>query len=450
MRATLERADAVQPQLNCMMAMCHDDAMREARDAEAAILRGDSIELLHGLPFTVKDLVNTRGVRTTFGSVIHKDNIPDEDAVCVARMKRGGAILIGKTTTSEFGAKCLTDGPLFGRTANAWDHSRTSGGSSGGAAASVAGGVTALAIATDGGGSTRIPAACNGVVGLKQSLGVVPHSQVQDAFGNYTYVTPMTRNVADTALMMQAMAGAHSSDPWSQAFEPPRYHDLLHAVQEPFRGRVIAICDVPPGRPLAKDVRAAYECALKTLESLGARLVPFDGSSLDVEGIWRVINHTSWNGRFKPLAEKHGDVMSPSMLQQLALVRDVDGVTLQQAMFERTALYRRVEGLLHDCDFLFTPTLSRTAPSIDQDLFGALEIDGQSFPEVRPNWFPWTMAFNLTGHPAISLPCGSASDGLPVGMQLVGRFKQELPLLQAAQAFESAHQPLRPLPLVAQ
>ena len=133
----------------------------------------------------------------------------------MARLRAAGAILIGKTTTPEFGSKCLTNSPLFGRTRNAWSRERSSGGSSGGAAVAVASGLAPLAVATDGGGSTRIPAACNGVVGLKQSNGVIPHSQVQDAFGNQTYVTPMTRDVADTALMMQAMAGEDASDPWS-------------------------------------------------------------------------------------------------------------------------------------------------------------------------------------------------------------------------------------------
>ena len=168
-------------------------------------MAGEPVDLLHGIPFTVKDIVNTKGVRTTFGALPYKDNVPDQDAVAVARLRAQGAILIGKTTTPEFGSKCFTDSPLFGRTRNAWSAARSSGGSSGGAA--VASGIAPLAVATDGGGSTRIPAACNGVVGLKQSIGMIPQSQVQDAFGNQTYVTPTTRTVADTALMMQAMAG---------------------------------------------------------------------------------------------------------------------------------------------------------------------------------------------------------------------------------------------------
>src|SRR5882724_8335873 len=214
-RAVLERAERLQPSLNCFITLCGDEAMAEARNAEREVMAGRPLGLLHGIPFTVKDLVDTRGVRTTFGALPYKDNVPDHDAVAVERMRAQGAILIGKTTTPEFGTKCLTDSPLFGRTRNAWSKTRSSGGTSGGAAVAVATGLAPLAIATDGGGSTRIPAACNGVVGLKQSNGVIPHSQVQDAFGNQTYVTPMTRTVADTALMMQVMAGEDASDPWS-------------------------------------------------------------------------------------------------------------------------------------------------------------------------------------------------------------------------------------------
>lgn len=444
----LRRADALQPHLNCFITLCHEQAMEQARQAEQALMRGEGVGMLHGLPFTVKDIVDTANVRTTYGSLLHRDHVPAHDALAVARVRQAGGILIGKTTSSEFGAKCMTDAPLFGSTRNAWDPARTSGGSSGGAAAAMAAGIAPLAIATDGGGSTRIPAACNGVVGLKQSLGVVPHSQVQDAFGNYTYVTPTTRNVGDTALMLQAMTGAHGSDPWSLGVPAQRYFDDLQPGGD-LRGKRILFSATPAGRPIAAGVAAAFEAALATLRSMGAELEEMSGEGYDVEPVWRVINHTSWRGRFAPLAEAHADQLSPSLLQQLALVEHVDGVAFQQAMFARTALFRKVQAQLETHDFIFTPTLSRTALPIDQDLFGSIEIDGQAFAEVRPNWFPWTMPFNLTGHPAISLPCGAGSDGLPIGMQLVGRFREDLQLLQAASAFEANHRPANPLPVLA-
>jgi aspartyl-tRNA(Asn)/glutamyl-tRNA(Gln) amidotransferase subunit A len=436
-RAVLARAERLQGELNCFITLCADEAMAAAKAAERDLLGGKPPGLLHGIPFTVKDIVNTKGVRTTFGAVPYKDNVPDQDAVAVERMRAQGAILIGKTTTPEFGTKCLTDSPLFGRTRNAWSAARSSGGSSGGAAVAVATGLAPLAIATDGGGSTRIPAACNGAVGLKQSNGVIPHSQVQDAFGNQTYVTPMTRTVADTALMMQAMAGEHASDPWSMGSSDWNFIDGS-APHGDLRGRKIAFCLAPPDRPVAADVASGFRQALTRLEQLGAELEEMPGDGFDVEPIWRAINHTAWRARFETLAADHPDELSDTFKKQLALATDVRGVDYQQAMFDRTTLFRRIQALLQQADFLTMPTITRTALPIDQDLFGTIEIDGQVLNDVRPHWFPWTMPFNMTGHPAISLPCGFGRDGLPIGIQLVGRFRGDIELLRASALFEAS------------
>jgi aspartyl-tRNA(Asn)/glutamyl-tRNA(Gln) amidotransferase subunit A len=436
-RAVLDRAERLQPELNCFITICRDEAMAQARAAEQALMRGDPLGLLHGIPYTCKDIVNTRGVRTTFGSKLFEHNVPEQDAVAVARLRAQGAILVGKTTTSEFGAKCFTDAPLFGRTRNAWSAQRTSGGSSGGAAVAVAAGIAPLGVATDGGGSTRIPASCNGVVGLKQSNGVVPHSQAEDVFGNATYVTPMTRDVADTALMLQAMAGEDASDPWSIGQAVPDYIQSARPEGD-LRGKRVLYCAAPEGRPLAAEVAVAFDQALARLRALGAELAEMPSARFNVEPLWRTINHTAWRARFGEMARQHPDLLSPSLLQQLALVSDVSGVDYLRAMFERTQLFRHVQSLLRDSDFLVMPTLSRTALPIDQDLFGTIEIDGRILPEVRPNWFPWTMPFNLTGHPAMSMPCGFSTEGLPIGIQLVGRFRQEAGLLRLAALLEAA------------
>lgn len=436
-RAALARAEALQPELNCFITLCGDAAMAEARAAERKVMSGEPLGLLHGIPVTVKDIVNTRGVTTTFGAVPYKDNVPAEDAVAVAKLRSAGAILIGKTTTPEFGSKCLTDSPLFGRTRNAWSAERSSGGSSGGAAVAVASGIAPLAIATDGGGSTRIPAACNGVVGLKQSNGVIAHSQALDAFGNQTYVTPMTRDVADTALMMQAMAGEDSSDPWSIGVPVP---DFIGSAtpRGDLRGQKILFCASPPGRPVSADVAASFKAGLDRLASLCAELEEFSGEGFDIEPIWRAINHTVWRTRFSKLVAEHGAALSETFLKQVALASDVSGVAYQEAMFARTALFRRVQSLLARAQLLVMPTITRTALPIDQDLFGTIEIDGRHFDSVRPHWFPWTMPFNMTGHPAISVPCGFGSDGLPIGLQLVGRFRADAELLRVSALFEAS------------
>lgn len=437
-RAVLDRAARLQPKLNCFITLCADEAMRDAKAAEQAVMQGEPTGLLHGVPYACKDLVNTKGVKTTFGSLLFADNIPAEDATATARLRQQGAILIGKTTTSEFGAKCLTDAPLFGRTRNAWHPDRTSGGSSGGAAVAVATGLAPIGIATDGGGSTRIPAACNGVVGLKQSIGLVPHSQAEDVIGNLTYVTPISRTVADTALMLQAIAGEDACDPWSAGAEAA---DYLQAVQSArnLRGKRFLFADVPPGKPIASDVASCFESALGLLRDLGADLAEMAPTpAFDVEPLWRTINHTVWKARFGQMAEEQPDRLSPSLLQQIALANDYTAVDYQRANFARTRLFRHVQELLRDHDFIVVPTLARTALPIDQDLFGKLEIDGRHFDEVRSNWFPWTMPFNLTGHPAITIPCGFGRDGLPIGLQLVGRLRRESDLLAAASVFEAA------------
>ena len=437
-QAVLDRAARLQPELNCFITLCADEAMAAARAAEQDVMAGRPLGLLHGIPFTVKDIVNTRGVRTTFGAAPMRDNVPAEDAVAVARLREQGAILIGKTTTPEFGSKCLTDSPLFGRTRNAWSAERTSGGSSGGAAVATASGIAPLAIATDGGGSTRIPAACNGVVGIKQSNGVIPHSQAQDLFGNQTYVTPTTRTVADTGLMMQVMAGEHACDPWSIGMPKPDYVEAA-AAQGDLRGRRILYCLAPPGRPVAADVARAFEASLAKLAGLGAELEPFSGEGFDIEPVWRAINHTVWRTRFAPIVERHRDALSPTFVRQVESAAQFSGVEYQQAMFERSKLFLRVQALLERGDLLAMPTITRTALPIGQDLFGTIEIDGQHYENVRAHWFPWTMPFNMTGHPAISLPCGFGSDGLPVGFQLVGRFRADADLLRVAALFEAAH-----------
>jgi aspartyl-tRNA(Asn)/glutamyl-tRNA(Gln) amidotransferase subunit A len=435
--AVLARASRLQPELNCFITLCADQALDAARAAEQMVMSGEPIGVLHGVPFTVKDIVNTREVRTTFGAVPFAHHVPEQDAVCVARLKAQGAILIGKTTTPEFGSKCLTDSPLYGRTRNAWHAKRTSGGSSGGAAVAVASGLAPLAVATDGGGSTRIPAACNGVVGLKQSQGVVPHSQAQDLFGNQTYVTPTTRTVPDTGLMLQAMAGPHTCDPWSVGIPTDDFESAARSEGD-LKGRHFLYCLAPPGRRVSADVARAFEASLATLASLGATLEEFSGDGFNVESIWRAINHTVWRTRFAALTEQHGSAFSETFLRQIASAEAVSGEEYQRAMFERSALFGRVQELLARADFLAMPTLMRTALPIDQDLFGTIEIDGVAYENVRAHWFPWTMPFNMTGHPAISLPCGFGDDGLPIGLQLVGHFRKDAALLRAAALFESA------------
>ncbi|HKV00026.1 MAG TPA: amidase [Vineibacter sp.] len=435
-KALLARAEHLQPRLNAFITICHDQALANARHAEDAVMKGEALGLLHGVPYGVKDLVNTAGVRTTFGSLLYKDNVPADDAVAAARMKAAGGILIGKTTTPEFGHKALTDAPLFGRSCNAWDATRTCGGSSGGAAAAVAAGLGPVGIATDGGGSTRIPAACNGLVGLKPTLGTIPHSQVQDAFGNYTYVTPLSRTVMDTALQMQAMAGAHPSDPWSIGV-PVQDYVAAANPQGDLKGKRILWSLTLGNTVVASDVRAAFEAALQRLRALGADLVELTDPLPAMEPVWRVINHGTWRARFSDMIAKSGNQMTPSLVRQVQMAADWSAADYQKAMFTRGEIFRRIQGWFETCDWFVTPTLTRTALPIDQDLFDPITIDGAVVGELRSNLFPYTMPFNITGHPAMSLCCGFGSDGLPIGLHIVGRFRDDASVIRLGALYEA-------------
>ncbi|HEX4171430.1 MAG TPA: amidase [Acetobacteraceae bacterium] len=315
MRDTLDRIERSQPSLNAFITVGSDIAMDAARAAEAAVLGGAELGPLHGVPMAVKDLVPTAGIRTTWGSLIFKDHVPDHDSVAVARLKQAGAIVVGKTTTPEFGQQCLTQAPLFGRTRNAWRADRSSGGSSGGSAVAVAAGLVPIAVATDGGGSTRIPAACNGVVGFKQGLGVVPQEFAQDGFGNISYVTPMTRTVLDTALMLDAMAGTDLRDPLTTGRLKPDF--LTAASAGELRGLRIAWRPRLGNSVVAADVLSACDFALAAFRELGADIseltAPFDNP----EAVWFVNNGAYRMAQFGHHLKQHRDIMCPTFVRQM-------------------------------------------------------------------------------------------------------------------------------------
>jgi len=434
-QAMLDRAQRLQPELNCFITICGDEALDAARQAEEEIMAGRYRGPLHGIPYTAKDLVDTAGIRTTYGTLAYKDNVPAQDAISVTRLKQAGAVLFGKTTTPEFGCQSITRSPLFGDTRNAWSAERSSGGSSGGAAVAVAAGIGAIGIATDGGGSTRIPASVNGVVGFKQGLGVIPHSQAMDGFGNQTFVTPISRTVMDTALMLDAMAGAHPCDPWSMARGSASLCDGLAAAS--LQGKTVKYCLAPRGKRVEPSVEKAFQAALQAMAGAGARLVAFDaGDEFEVEPIWRTVNHTVWRTRFQKLIDERRADFSDTFVRQVESAGHFSAEDYQEAMFSRTRLFRHVEHLLADADMLVTPTLLRPALPRDQDLFSPIEIAGRRIEGLRSNWFPWTMPFNMTGHPAMSVPAGFDEAGLPIGLQLVGSLGKDKALLSLALAFE--------------
>ena len=435
-RDTLERIERSQPTLNAFITIAGDLAMAAAREAEAAVMQGVELRKLHGVPVAVKDLIPTAGIRTTWGSLIFKDHVPDHDSVAVARLKQAGAIVVGKTTTPEFGQQCLTQAPLFGRTRNAWRADRSSGGSSGGSAVAVAAGLVPIAVATDGGGSTRIPAACNGIVGFKQGLGVVPQEYAQDGFGNISYVTPMTRTVLDTALMLDAMAGADLRDPLTTG--RPKADFLAAARAGDLRGLRIAWRDRLGNSAVAADVLSACQSALAAFSELGADVseltAPFDNP----EAVWFVNNGAYRMAQFGHHLKQHRDIMCLTFVRQMDRVASYSAAELYDAIFQRTRLYRQVQSWFDDCDIVAMPTLSRSAVPIDQDFFGPIDIDNQRVENIRASWYPYTMPFNLTGNPAVSLPCGFDHDGMPLAIQLIAPPGADADLLRVATAVEAA------------
>lgn len=438
MTETLNRAEAVQAAVNAFITLDPDIALAGAAAADARQAAGEPLGPLHGVPFSAKDLCNTAGMRTTFGSLAYKNNVPAADCVAVARLRKAGAVLFGKTTTPEFGHKPLTEAPLYGRTLNPWDVTRTPGGSSGGAAAAVAAGAGALGLGTDGGGSTRIPAAACGLVGVKQTLGVVPHDQTPDVFGLLAYLGPIARTVADAGLMLDAMAGPDGSDPHSLGRE---IQGLTAAAAAPadISGLRIGYRATMGNRHIDPETRAAFDASLKILESLGAILIERDDPFENTLPVWGPLTFSIWACRFAGVEQTLGDSMTSTLRVWMGEGRGFGATEVQQAMEARTRLYRQVQSWFEDIDVLATPTLAAPALPVDQDPFSPVMIDGADAGGLRDGWYPYTHPFNLTGHPAVTVPNGFTGAGLPAGgLQLVGPWLSDARLLSVAAAYEAA------------
>lgn len=426
--AVLAAIARTQPTLNAFVSIDEAGARAAARTAEAALARGETLGPLHGVPFSVKDLTWTAGLRTTMGSHLFADFVPTEDAVPVARLRAAGAILIGKTTTPEFGHKPFTDAPLSGTTRNPWNLAHTPGGSSGGAAAAVAAGLAPLALGTDGGGSIRIPAACCGIVGLKPTLGRVPHVHAPDAFANNSFIGPMTRTVADARLMLSVIEGPDARDPYAAAlpFPPPP-----KTLRLGWAARV--------GNPLLDpEVEALAEAAAR---ALGAELRPVTLDFAAEEEAFLVTLQAALAGRLgQRLAEDRGR-MDASLVETIERGLRRTAAELVAATGRRTTLFRRVVALFEGIDVLATPTIAAPAPETGLDPFAPFRIAGGAGAagHIRATWYPYTYPFNLTGHPALAVPAGRTKAGLPVSLQLVGGWHADRLLLDLAARLEQAH-----------
>ena len=428
--ATLDRAEASQPILNLFSEILADSARVAARKAEQAVMDGAELGPLHGVPVTIKDNVALKGVRLANGSAAMMEVLAADDAAVTARTLRAGAIVIGKTNLPEFAHKVLTDSPAFGVTRNPWSLHHTPGGSSGGASAALAAGVAPLAIGTDGGGSIRCPASCAGISGLKATLGRIPNEAFPDAFGNYAFVGPMAREVADLGLFLSVLAGPLDGDPYSLGAPP--LDAASDAPDRAVKGLRIGWIEHVGRYRTEGEVARLTTAAIASLAAAGAIVEPVrDPCFDDVFETYVVIATAAHATRLGPLAARWGEAMTPSLQDSIAKGGAYSAVDLQRASDRRTHLYRAVQRLFERFDLIATPTMTAPPPLVD--------AGGSVASAMYAEWAAPLYPFNLTGHPAASFPAGFTDEGLPVGVQFVGPWFAERRLLDVGAMLESLH-----------
>lgn len=429
----LERIERVNPRINAYCTIAQERARQEAREADAAVVRGDRLGPLHGVPVSIKDLTATAGVRTTMGSRIFEHNVPTDDALFVQRVRAAGGIIIGKTNTPEFGCKGVTDNKIFGATRNPWNTEMVAGGSSGGAAASVAAGIGPLAHGTDLAGSVRIPAAACGVVGLKPSPGRIARLNSVNAWNTLAVDGPIARTVRDTALLFGAVVGPDDRDPISV---PSMDEDFLEECDRPL-GRVRVAWSPDLGyAPVEPQVARVVEAAARSFLNLGADMEIDHPGFDDPDDLFRRLTGAARSVAFTKYLADWASEMDPILIERMGMTDAMSADDLERLNQQRTHLWTQVARFFQDYDLLITPTLAM-APFPIANPYPPGTVAG--LPVDTPTaWFPFTFPFNLTGNPAMTVPAGWTDDGLPVAIQLVARRNQESLLFRAAAAYETA------------
>jgi amidase len=429
MEAHLRQIEAVNPQVNAIVTLVAERALDEADAADDLIARGMSLGPLHGLPIAVKDAHRTRGIRTTQGSPIHADDVPDEDELIVEREKAAGAIVIGKTNLPEFGAGSQTFNTIFGATRNPYDPSRTCGGSSGGSAVALACGMAPLADGSDMGGSLRNPASFNNVVGLRPSPGRVPSWPTQLGWSSLSVDGPMGRTVADVALLLSAIAGPDARSPIALADPGGRFSATL---ERDFHGTRVALVDL--GLPYDAEVKATVEAQRSVFEGLGCTV---DDEEPDLTGADEVFaGIRAWL-----FEATHGDAYRAGLPLKSTIAWNVEeglrvtGPELGRLETMRTALYQRMRLFMDRHDYLILPT-TQVLP-FDLETEYPTEVAGVPMATYI-DWMRSCTRISATGQPALSVPAGFSSAGLPIGVQIVGRYNDDWSVLQLGHAFEAA------------
>ncbi len=430
--AHLAQIERVNGKVNAIVTLTADRALAAARAAEVTLARGDALAPLFGLPIAHKDLVPTKGIRTTWGSPIYRDHVPDVDGLVIERLRRAGAITVGKTNTPEFGAGSQTFNQVFGATLNPYDPSKTCGGSSGGAAVALACGMVPIADGSDMGGSLRNPASFCNVVGLRSAPGRVPVWPAVLAWSPFSVQGPMARTVQDVALLLSVMAGPDPRAPLAVAESGDCFRVPLH---RDFRGVRIAWSPDLGGLPVDSRVRAVFDGHRATFSSLGCVVEDGQPDFRDARAIFQVWRAWTFAARLGPLLAEHRHLMKDTVIWNIEEGLKLTGPQVAAAELGRTELYDRVRRFMETHEFLVLPTVQ--VPPFDVGTPYVKEINGQPLPTYI-DWMRTCSDITVTGLPAVSVPAGFTPAGLPVGIQIVGRHQSELQVLKLAYAFEQA------------
>lgn len=427
----IARIEQVNPAVNAVVATCFERARAEARAATAAVMRGDALGPLHGLPLGVKDLNDTAGLVTTYGSPLYRDHVPERDELLVARLRRAGAIVLGKTATPEFGAGGNTTvNPVHGYTRNAFDPARACGGSSGGSGVALACGMMPLCTGSDSGGSLRKPATFSGVAAIRPTTGLVPSERRRIGYTNFSVQGPMARTVEDCGLMLSVMAGHDVADPLSYAVRAEEYRDLPQV--DLARLRVAVSVDFG-WAPVEHGIRDTFEARLAAFRAAFAHCERHDPgleSALDVfwilRGVYFLAAHLD---RYR----NHRDQLGPNIVTNVEAGLAMTAEQIAWAHAEHTRLYRAFQRLFDDYDLLITPGQPITPTAVEQR--NVTEINGQRMKNYM-HASGLTSALTLMGNPCVSIPCGRDHTGMPFGLQICGPMKGDAFTLGAARALE--------------
>lgn len=439
--AHLAQIERVNPKVNAIVTLVAEQALAEADRADTAIMRGEILGPLHGLPVAHKDLQNTRGIRTTYGSPIYRDYVPDTDSLVVERIKRAGAITIGKTNVPEFGAGSQTFNPVFGATRNPYDTSKTSGGSSGGAAAALACGLIPLADGSDMGGSLRNPANFCNVVGLRPSPGRVPAWPVDLGWFTLSVDGPMGRTVADVALLLSVLAGP---DPRSPIAITDPGSIFVRPLERDFKGTRIAWAKL--GLPYEPDVTRLVDSTRGIFESLGCILEDAEPDLSEADEIFKAWRAWSFESGLAEEYRTHKDQLKDTVIWNIEQGLPLTGPQLARLEMKRTQLFHRMRQFMEQYEFLVLP-VTQVLP-FDVNLPYPTEINNVRMTTYI-DWMKSCYFISAVGNPAISVPGGFTDSGLPVGVQIVGRHNDDWGVLQLAHAFEGATQHWKHHPAIA-